>query len=60
MLRQSLDVNYSYKIKEFQQKLKDKLQDREEELKPLSRQLQGFMSLPPSVDMARMEVNAVG
>ena len=36
--------------------LKDRLLSREEELKPLSRQLQGFLSLPPSVDMARMEV----
>ena len=37
-------------------KMKEKLDSLDEELKPLSRQLQGFLSLPPSVDLAKMEL----
>jgi len=38
-------------------KLKDKLAQLDEDLKPLTRQLQGFMSLPPSVELARVELS---
>jgi len=41
-------------------KLKDKLALLDEELKPLSRQLQGFMSLPASVELARVELSKCG
>lgn len=37
-------------------KLKLKLDQLEEELKPLKRQLDGYQALPPSVDMARIEL----
>merc|ERR1712107_388389 len=37
-------------------KQKEKLDHLEEELTPLSRQLQGFLSLPPSVDLAKVEL----
>ena len=37
-------------------KLKLKLDQFEEELKPLKRQLDGYQALPPSVDMARIEL----
>jgi len=37
-------------------KLKLKVDHLEEELKPLKRKLDGYQSLPPSVDMARLEL----
>jgi len=37
-------------------KLKLKVDHLEEELKPLKRKLEGYQSLPPSVDMARLEL----
>ena len=37
-------------------KLKLKVDNLEEELKPLKRKLDGYQSLPPSVEMARIEL----